>query len=376
MRINIVKPIFPKLEEIKDKFASCLQSGLVTNNSKNVREFQNRLKEFLASKYEPLVFCNGEMALYNLILAWKFKMGYDFYERFRVIVPSFTFSGTVNAIVSCNLEPVFCDVDETLTIDLSKLPMGASNIKMIVPVAVYGNLPNIEGIIEVSRRENLTVVFDNAPAFGSKYKGKYPAEYNIEEIYSFHATKVFSSMEGGCAITNKKDIFNRLCELRDFGQYEKKIGDVALPGLNSKMQEISAIIGIENLQKLNNVLENRKKVITKYNNFFNELENKEYLKRMKVRDEVECIYLYYPIILSKGTADDFIEFLANYGISSRRYYTLVHMLKYYKDRFLCGDLSYSEKLANRIVALPLHSYMDEGEIGYLFEKVEEYFKKK
>ncbi len=184
-------------------------------------------------------------------------------------------------------------------------------------------------------------------------------------------------MEGGCAITNDGDVYKKLIELRDFGQFDKKTGDVSLPGLNSKMQEISAIVGLRNLNKFEYLLEKRKNVIKLYEEFFKTLENKGHIKRMRVHNNVDCIYLYYPIILQKGGIEEFIEYLANKNIAVRRYYTLVHMLTYYKDRFLCGDLSYTEKELNgKVVALPLHSLMEEDEINYLFDSITEYFEQR
>ena len=112
MQINIVKPFLPSLDEISEEFSKSLDSGLVTNNSPNVRMFEDKLQDFLGSKIKPTVYCNGEMGLYHLIQAWKIKMGYNPHESFEVLVPSFTFSGTINAIVTNNLKPVFCDVDD------------------------------------------------------------------------------------------------------------------------------------------------------------------------------------------------------------------------------------------------------------------------
>src|SRR5690348_11787133 len=112
MNINIVKPFLPSIEEISVEFGECLKSGLVTNNSPYVRSFEEKLQTFFGARLKPAVFCNGEMALYHLIQAWKIKMGYSAHDTFEVLVPSFTFSGTVNAIVMNNLKPVFCDVDE------------------------------------------------------------------------------------------------------------------------------------------------------------------------------------------------------------------------------------------------------------------------
>ena len=113
MKINIVRPFLPQLEEIKNEFETILNNGMVTNNSIYVQTFEETLQEHFSSALTPVVFNNGEMALYNLIQAWKLKLGYNNHESFDVLVPSFTFSGTINAIILNNLRPIFCDIDET-----------------------------------------------------------------------------------------------------------------------------------------------------------------------------------------------------------------------------------------------------------------------
>src|SRR2546421_1659490 len=144
MQINIVRPFMPKLEEIERELASCLDSGLVTNNSLYVRQFEEKLQLYFGCSIRPSVNCNGELALFHLIQAWKAKLGYGPHDSFEVLVPSFTFSGTINAIVTNNLKPVFCDVDEHLVIDLPKAAVDSSKIKIVMPVGAYGNLVNLE----------------------------------------------------------------------------------------------------------------------------------------------------------------------------------------------------------------------------------------
>ena len=110
----------PELSELKSDFDKCLSSGLVTNNSEHVRRFEEKLQQYFGCSIRPSVNCNGEMALYHLVQAWKAKLGYGPHDSFEVLVPSFTFSGTINAFVTNNLKPVFCDVDEGLVLDLTK----------------------------------------------------------------------------------------------------------------------------------------------------------------------------------------------------------------------------------------------------------------
>lgn len=370
MNIKIVRPFLPSIDDIKERFSEALSTGMVTNNSKNVREFESRLHTFLGSELEPLTFCNGEMALYSLIQAVKAKMGYEHSDSFDVIVPSFTFSGTINAIVLNNLRPVFCDVDESLTLDIDKCDY--TGAKMIVAVGAYGNLPNLENIARLAEERGMHVIFDSAPAFASRFDGKYVCNHGFSEIYSFHASKIFNTMEGGLAVTSDPEIRELLLRIRDFGQYEKTRGNVSIPGLNSKMSEICAIVGISNLEKIGYILESRKKNIGRYLEFFGKLEISGHLKTMKVDDRVDCNYLYFPIILQED-ATEFAKFMQDEGIYVRRYYTAVSNLDYYKGRFEEMDLSYTNEIKDRIVSIPIHTEMEDSEIDMLFETIKKYF---
>jgi dTDP-4-amino-4,6-dideoxygalactose transaminase len=374
MKINIVKPFLPSLEEVADSFSGCLSSGLVTNNSPYVRQFEDSFQEYFQTKLKPTVYCNGEMGLYHLIQAWKLKMGVPAHESFEVLVPSFTFSGTINAIVQNNLKPVFCDVDESLVLDIKKLKVDSSVVKMVIAVGAYGNLPDLELLAELAATNNLVVILDNAPAFGSKFKGKYPNAYGFSEMISLHATKIFTSMEGGLNIVNDETIQDYLVRLRDYGQFEKVRGDIDIPGLNSKMQEMSAIIGLKNLEKVDHILSNRFANIEKYKAFFAPLEDQGHLKTMSVSKETVCTYLYFPIILNEE-ATAFVNYMSENDIAVRRYYTANHQLTYYKDKYRRQELSFTNAIKDNIVSLPLHTIMTEAELDYLFQTITKYFKK-
>jgi dTDP-4-amino-4,6-dideoxygalactose transaminase len=372
MQINIVKPFMPDLSEIADDFAKCLSTGLVTNNSPHVRLFEDKLQEFYGCSIKPSVNCNGELALYHLIQAWKHKLGFGPHESFEVLVPSFTFSGTINALVTNNLKPVFCDVDETLVLDIEKALVDSPEVRMILPVGAYGNIVNLERLQQIAQEKNLAVILDNAPAFGTKFKGKHAHEYGFSEMISFHATKIFNSMEGGCNIVNDPEIDDLLRRLRDFGQYEKVRGDVDVPGLNSKMTEVCALVGLRNLAKADFIISSRLANAARYVEFFGGLEKQGQLRTMKVLPEMVCPYLYFPIILNEE-ATDFVNYMQAKGIAVRRYYTANHALKFYKGRYREQDLSFTNAIKDNLVSLPLHTVMTEEELDYLFSTVQAWF---
>lgn len=383
MKINIVKPVLPSIKNIANSFSKALSSGLVTNNSQNVNSFEKNLKKHFKSKYKPIVFCNGQMALFSLIQAWKFYLEIRHTEKVYCLIPSFTWSGTINCLILNNITPIFCDIDNSFLLDLKnlnneikKIKIRKNKIKFIIPVSNYGNIVNIEYLKTFCKKNNLIPLLDSAPAFGSKYKGAYPNNFGIDEIYSFHATKIMSSMEGGCAVTNNKKIHKYLTYLRDFGQFEKKIGNIKLPGLNSKMQEISAIVGNHNLKNFSKILKTRFNIIKKYEVFFNKFEKKKIFTLMNVDNNVTCCYLYFPIIVNKKILK-FQNYLKKNNISFRRYYTSTHDLEFYKkNRYLTKktNLKFTEKIKNKIISLPLYSNMNSLEMNYLFNKIEKFYK--
>lgn len=372
MQINIVKPFLPSIDEVYEEFGSSLSSGLVTNNSPFVRSFEEKLGAFFNSKLQPTLYCNGEMGLYHLIQAWKFKLGYGPHETFEVLVPSFTFSGTINAIVQNNLKPVFCDVDHSFVLDVDKLRIDSTDIKMVIAVGAYGNLPDIEKLGKWADGNGLVFIMDNAPAFGSTFKGKYPNAYGYSEMISLHATKIFTSMEGGVNMVNDQEIQDYLIRLRDYGQFEKQRGNIDIPGLNSKMQEISAIVGLKNLEKVDYILGSRFSNIEKYKAFFAGLESAGLLKTMFVSPDVKCTYLYFPVLLNEE-ATQFVNFMQANGIAVRRYYTANHSLKYYEGKYRSQGLEFTEAIKDRIVSLPIHTVMTEEEFQKMFNTVAEYF---
>lgn len=374
MQINIVRPFMPDLAELQDEFAQALKSGLVTNNSPHVRSFEEKLQEYYGCPIKPSVNCNGEMSLYHLIQAWKAKLGYGPHDSFEVLVPSFTFSGTINAIVTNNLKPVFCDVDRGLVLDVNKMQADSRDIRMVMAVGAYGNLADLEVLGRFAKENDCVVVLDNAPAFGSTFKGKHSWEYGFSEMISFHATKVFNSMEGGANIVNDPEIADYLLRLRDFGQYEKTRGDVDIPGLNSKMLEVSALVGLRNLTKVDFILESRARNAERYKALFGQLEEEGMLRTMEVHEDVHCPYLYFPIVLHEE-ATAFVRHMQEREIAVRRYYTATHDLRFYRGRYREQDLSYTNAIKDNIVSLPLHTVMSDDEIEYLFSSVRSYFSK-
>jgi dTDP-4-amino-4,6-dideoxygalactose transaminase len=257
-------------------------------------------------------------------------------------------------------------------LDIEKALVDSPDVRMILPVGAYGNIVNLERLQQIAQEKNLAVILDNAPAFGTRFKGKHAHEYGFSEMISFHATNIFNSMEGGCNIVNDPEIDDLLRRFRDFGQYEKVRGDVDVPGLNSKMTEVCALVGLRNLAKADFIISSRMTNAANYVEFFDGLERQGLLCTMKVLPEVQCPYLYFPIILNEE-ATAFVNYMQSKGIAVRRYYTANHALKFYIGRYREQDLSFTNAIKDNLVSLPLHTVMSQEELDYLFSTVQAWF---
>lgn len=362
MNIPICYPGLPSIADVGPQFDECLQSGQVTNGGKYVTAFEGVLQKYLDSELPPVCFCNGEMALWTLIRAMKIR--HKITDGQRVLVPSLTFSGTLAAITLNNLQPVYGDVDNTFTLCIEhdgqlRVPVGC---KMIVAVGAYGNLPDIDALLEASEAFKIPLIIDAAPAFGSTYKGEHPGHY-APCIYSFHATKNFSTMEGGCAVTNDKMLRDILVQLRDFGQTNKSTGAVSHAGLNGKMMEICGIVGIEMMRTYGEKV----KMIATVAEYYDSFQSPNILMRMRVSNDVKCNYLYYPVVVVNR--DKFVGYMAENNIQVRKYYTACHTLEAYRQRVA---LPFTDAICNDIVALPIHADMSVDEIEYLFQTIKNY----
>lgn len=352
--LNIVKPIFPSTSEFIEEFENILRSGQVTNNSPWLQRFERELSEYAGVKY-CAALVNGEMALLLTLRALEIKGS--------VAVPAYTFSGTVHALMWNNLEPIFVDIDpDTLNMDcddlLSKIRPDTS---AILAVSMYGNPCKIDELERIAGERGLKLLFDSAPAFGAEYKGKKLGNFGIAECFSFHATKVFSTMEGGAVFTNDETIYQRICALRNFGQIaECECFDF---GLNGKMTEICALIGIRNLPLLDSWVRKRNELISY---FSNEIKHVPGIKLQKIESNSVSSYLYLFILVDPIAyginRDELMSRFELKGITTKRFFcNPVHKMKCYR-KYSRISLPNTEYVSRNGLSLPLYSDMSYNDI--------------
>lgn len=353
--VNIVRPVFPDVSEFEDEFSQVLKSGQVTNNSRYVLELEKLMAEYLGVKH-ALAFCNGEAALMVMLKAAELEG--------EIIVPSYTFSGTAHAVIWNNLKPVFADIDpETLTIDPRSVEekIGPAT-SAILAAPVYGNACDNEGLQDVADRHKVKLLYDSASGFGCTYKGQRLGSFGEAEIFSFHATKVFPTMEGGALTTNNSRIFEVSRQLRNFGQAGPV--DCTMAGLNGKMMEISALIGIHLLKDYDSVVAHRLEIFKAYEQRLAQIPG---LRMQKVMPNNLSTYLYLALVVDSSefglSRDQLIEALAVENITARRFLDPpVHKMSYYVNNFGPTSLPVVEDIAARTLALPLFSDMTFEEV--------------
>ena len=347
-KVLVTKSSLPKFEDYCNKIKSVWEKSWLTNNGPLHEELEAKIKKYLDVKNVTL-FTNGHLALENAIKVLDLKG--------EVITTPFTFISTTHAITRNGLTPVFCDINPIdYTMDVSKIEeLISDKTCAIIPVHVYGNICNVEEIERIARKHNLKVIYDAAHAFGIKYKGKSVANYGDISMFSFHATKVFNTIEGGALVYNDDNLKEKLDYLKNFGITDEEHIDYI--GGNAKMNEFQAAMGICNIQELDEKIEMRKKV---YERYLEQLKDVQGIKLNYIKEEVESNYAYFPIVIEddyKYTRDELFQLLMDNNIFSRKYfYPISNEIDIYKD---CkGKTPIAKDISNRVLTLPLYPDLD------------------
>ena len=356
--ILVTRSSMPAFDEYAEAIRGIWDSRWLTNRGSIHEELTDKLREFLCAK-QFLLFSNGHMALELGIQVLGLKG--------EVITTPFTFASTTQAIVRNGLTPVFCDIDPVrYTIDPSKIEqLVTENTSAIVAVHVYGIPCDTEEIEKIAAKHNLKVVYDAAHSFGSTYKGQNIAQYGDISIFSFHATKLFHTIEGGGAAFKDNNIYEKLCHLRDFGLCPGGL-DADMVGANAKLSEFHSAMGLCNLRYVDDWIKKRKKATRHYDLRLGELVG---LQLFPDIDRLERNYAYYPVVIHDElgkSRDEVCEILQRHGITARKYfYPLTSDFSCYKNELYLNpnETPIAENIANRVLCLPLYSEITEEVVG-------------
>lgn len=349
-QILVTRSSMPTFEEYCDEIKDLWNTRWLTNMGAKHKQLQTELEKYLGVPHVTL-YTNGHLALENAIGALNLPEGGE------VITTPFTFASTTHAIVRNGLVPVFCDVnDRDYTMDVTKLEsLITDKTVAIVPVHVYGNLCDVETIEMIAKKYGLKVIYDAAHAFGVRYKGVSSACFGDASMFSFHATKVFHTIEGG-AVCYKNDSWVQLLnDQKNFGFHGPE--EVAYVGGNAKMNEFQAAMGICNLRHLDGEIAKRKIVVERYRQ---RLSGVEGICLCQPQDGVESNYAYFPAVFDgyKYTRNEIFEMLKAQEITARKYFfPLTNSFECYRHYPTAGaeKTPVAQHLALRVLTLPLYA---------------------
>ena len=351
-RINVIQSLMPSYEEYIEEIKPMWESHWLTNMGEKHQELEKKLLEYLQIPNISLM-SHGHMALELALQAMDLKG--------EVITTPFTFASTTHAIVRNALKPVFCDINPLdFTIDVSKIEnLITEKTSAIVPVHVYGNICQIEEIESIASKYGLRVIYDAAHTFGETYKGVGIGNFGDASIFSFHATKVFNTIEGGAVCYKNEEFGLKLYRLKNFGIRNEEVVDGI--GANAKMNEFEAAMGICNLRHVDEEIEKRKKVVECYRE---RLEGVEGLKLNSIQNDVKSNYAYFPILIEAtkfgSTRDEVCRKLMENGIYARKYfYPLTSDFECYRDRFDSEQTPVALRVSREVMTLPLYGELEE-----------------
>lgn len=345
--IPVTKPFFPPIEEYNFQLKRIWQNQWLTNRGELVRELERNLINYLGVKHLGLT-TNGTLPIQIALKA----MGLSG----EIITTPFSYVATTSSIVWENCNPVFVDIDpEYLTIDERKIEDAITDkTSAILATHVFGNPCNVKIIAQIAKKHNLKVIYDAAHSFGVDYKGQSIFNYGDISTCSFHATKIFHTGEGGCWITNNDELQKKMYFMHNFGHNGPE--DFQGVGINAKMSELQAAMGLAVFPHMDKIVSNRKEAIKLYED---KLNNKD-LEFLKLREGTKWNYHYFPIIF-KNEEDllKAMESLNNKNIFPRRYfYPSLNTLNYVQN----DNCPISENISKRILCLPLSADIKESDI--------------
>ena len=347
-KILVTRSSMPSMEEYIEEIRSIWDSHWLTHMGEKHKALQAELQKYMGVPAVELL-TNGHMALELSLQAMNLQG--------EVITTPFTFASTTHAIVRNGLEPVFCDIDpETYTMDVTQIErLITDRTCAILPVHVYGNVCNIEEIERIAHKYGLKVLYDAAHTFGETYKGQGIGNFGDASCFSFHATKVFNTIEGGAVCYRDPDMGRRLYELKNIGIHGPE--EVDAVGANAKMNEFCAAMGLCNLRHVDEEIAKRRAVVERYREH---LEGVDGLRLNAQQPEVRSNYAYFPVVFDENlfgaSRNEVMDALAQNGIGARKYfYPLTNTFECFHGKYDVDATPVALHVAKRVLTLPLYA---------------------
>lgn len=348
--IYVSSPLLPDINDLNDEIKKIFQSKRLTNMGENHDLLESKLRDVLNVENVSL-FNNGTIALLTALKALDLPCGSE------VITTPFTFAATPHCISWNNLKPVFCDIEpDTMTIDANKIErLITENTSAILAVHVYGFPCNVEKIDEIARKYNLKVIYDGAHAFSTQINEAGIGNFGDITMFSFHATKLYNTIEGGALTYNNPDLKKKIYNLRNFGiQDPETVQDI---GINGKMNEIQAAFGLLNLELYEKEKNKRSKI---YKIYKTKLASTKGIRIPEMPKNTTNSYQYFPIVIDEDfgmSRNDLHLELQKYNINTRKYfYPLCSDYDCYKDfkSSKIENLPIANFIKNKVLCLPFY----------------------
>ena len=361
--ITVTSPLLPDLNDFKTILEDIWKRKWLTNNGHYHEELEKALADYLGVKYISL-FTNGTLPLITALQAMRITG--------EVITTPYSFVATTHSIWWNGLKPVFVDIDEaTGNIDPEKIEAAITpHTTAIMPVHVYGTPCNMKRIQEIADIYGLKIIYDAAHAFGVRVNGESVLKAGDMSSLSFHATKVYNTIEGGALICHDEATKKRIDYLKNFGFADETT--VVAPGINSKMDEIRSAYGLLNLKQVDCAIEKRKAIAIKYRAALKDIAGIRFLPDI---EGVRHNYAYFPIFISEEygvSRDDLYTLLQKHNIYGRRYfYPLISTFSAYKglDSANPANLPVAHKLANQVLCLPIFATLEDKDVDRVIDVV-------
>lgn len=360
--ITVTSPLLPPLDELTPYLEDIWQRKWLTNNGHYHQQLESELCNYLGVKHICL-FSNGTLALIAAIQALELTG--------EIITTPYSFVATSHAIMLNNLTPVFVDINPiTLNLDPTKIEEAITDkTSAILPVHVYGTPCDHDEIQKIADKHNLKVIYDAAHAFGVEKNNTSILNWGDLSILSFHATKAYSTIEGGAIICHSEEMKKKLDRLKNFG-YESET-EIPMLGSNAKMNEIQAAFGLVTLKHVNNAINKRTDIANIYRDKISKIKGLSFLTPA---NDVKTNNSYFPILINENeygiSRDRLYAKLKENNILSRRYfYPLITEFKFYKENLLIvkHDLSISKNISGNVICLPIHQDMSFSDIDTILK---------
>ena len=360
--IYVTSPLLPSLEDFTFLLKEIWESKMLTNNGNFHQKLEEELAKYLKVPYLSL-FTNGTLPLITALQAMRITG--------EVITTPFSFVATTHSLWWNGIKPVFVDIEpETCNLDPSKIEAAITpKTTAIMPVHVYGKPCKTKEIQEIANKYGLKVIYDAAHAFGVEINGESILNFGDMATLSFHATKVYNTLEGGALVVHDEQTKKRIDYLKNFGFASET--EVVAPGINSKVDEVRAAYGLLNLKQVDHAINSRRKVAIRYRD---ELQGVKGITFFNDIPGVRHNYSYFPIFINAEeygmTRDELYFKMKEHNVFGRRYfYPLISTFSTYRglDSANPDNLPVATQISNNVICLPMHHALSENEVEYILQ---------